>query len=119
METPAEVIKRYRDAVPLTQAEVAGALGITEGAVWQWERGRTHPSRARAIRLDRLLGASGALVAALGYRLPEDNEAEVTRLRAEVGSQGKRLDDLAALVSELTDAVAELRRGQGRRRREQ
>lgn len=36
-------IRAYRDQVGLTQAQLAGALGVDTGTVARWERGELNP----------------------------------------------------------------------------
>ena len=46
-----ENIKKYRKEMNLTQADLAEAFGITEGAVSKWESGNTVPEQLHASRL--------------------------------------------------------------------
>lgn len=61
------MIRRIRDLREVTQDELAEYIGITPGAVSQWEKGRTHPSRARSMKMDNYLRANGEILASLGY----------------------------------------------------
>lgn len=72
------MIKRYREERGRTLEDVALAVGLTFGAVSQWENGRTHPRRAVAFKLDDFLEAGGELVAALGYARPTVTAGPVT-----------------------------------------
>lgn len=113
------MIRRYRELSELKQDELAAAVGVSFGAVSQWETGRTHPRRAIAMKLDQLLGAGGEIMGALGYAHPEDRTDEISLLRGLVQSQGRELTRLAGRVTKLTDAVAELRGDPKRTRRSQ
>lgn len=42
----------------LTQAEVARELGVNQATVCLWERGKTFPRAAAAVKLAGLLGCS-------------------------------------------------------------
>lgn len=61
------LIRERRDAAKLTQDDVAAQVGVSPGAVSQWETGRAHPRRATAIRLEQLFKANGSILDALGY----------------------------------------------------
>lgn len=113
-----EVVKDFRSRAELSRADIAVALRVTEGAVAHWERGRAHPRRDVAVRLDELLGADGAVIDAFGYSRPtnvasslteamdqlRDQAAIVERLATEVEQLSIRFEDLAALVQQvLTD----------------
>ena len=100
--TPAaSVILQYRSAAGLSQEEVSVALGVSPGAVSQWETGRSHPRRAKALRLDELLGAGGAITDALGYALPAGVDDQLERLTETVKRQGEILAELVEQVREL------------------
>lgn len=57
-------IKAARKAVGMSQANLAKMVGVTQGAVSQWERGITHPgfkilpklAQALKLSLDDLIG---------------------------------------------------------------
>ena len=51
-------ICRCRAAVGMTQVELARRVGVSQGAVWQWEKGLTQPSAARLRSLSRALGCT-------------------------------------------------------------
>lgn len=48
-------IKYFRDRLGITQEELAKAVGVTQGAVSQWEAGATHPSFKMLRTLARVL----------------------------------------------------------------
>lgn len=50
MMTPAD-LKAKREAMGLTQTELAAAIGVTWTTVWRWEKGRVPISRT----VERLL----------------------------------------------------------------
>jgi len=50
--------KSLRLATGLSQAAVANELGITQGAVHQWEKGETHPQTKLLSRIAALYGCT-------------------------------------------------------------
>lgn len=54
--TIGEVIRKYRKAAGLTQAQMAVRLGVTAPAVNKWEKGGTQPDVALLAPIARLLG---------------------------------------------------------------
>lgn len=60
-------IKEARLAKGLTQEQLAKAVGVTQGAVAQWENGLTHPAfavlrklaEALGVTIDQLIGKAG------------------------------------------------------------
>lgn len=63
-----QTITEYRKAKGLTQEQLAKLLGVTQGAVAQWENGLTHPAfnmlprlaAALGITVDELIGKEDA-----------------------------------------------------------
>lgn len=49
-------LRRVRQSRNMTQRELAGKVGVAQGAVWQWEAGRTLP---RVETLEKVCGALG------------------------------------------------------------
>ena len=70
MPTPNTRLRSQREAVPLSQAELAERVGVAEVTVRRWEAG-LRPQPAHLRRLCEVLGASPA---ELGYRLGEDSD---------------------------------------------
>jgi tellurite methyltransferase len=60
-------IEEARKAKGLTQEQLAKLVGVTQGAVAQWENGQTHPSfpvlprlaAALGVTVDELIGKAG------------------------------------------------------------
>ncbi len=50
------VIRSARQSLGMTQWDVAKRLGITRGAIAQWEHGISEPLRGRLIQLRDILG---------------------------------------------------------------
>lgn len=95
----------------MSQAELALKVGKTDGAVSQWETGRTLPRRDVAFRLDKALGADGMIAGAMGYRMPPDAPSfgdDVERLRDQVTRHEARIADLEALVEAVTERLQAL-----------
>lgn len=51
-------LKQVRGAGGFTQAELARHLGVSRQAVYQWETGRTSPTREAFRAMCRLLGCA-------------------------------------------------------------
>ena len=51
-----KLIAAKRRGINMTQAGLAAEVGVTPGAVGQWESGRTLPTTARLVRVARRLG---------------------------------------------------------------
>jgi DNA-binding transcriptional regulator YiaG len=48
---------RLRTGAGVTQVQLAGALGVSRKAVWEWETGRAEPRGANRARYARVLAA--------------------------------------------------------------
>lgn len=110
--TAADTIRQYVDQSDYTHADIAAVLGVTEGAVGHWAKGRYRPRNEMAVRLDRLLGAKGEILKALDFfvvdsPLPDEISrlpAEIAELRRDVAELRERLTELATAVErELLD----------------
>ena len=53
-----QTITEFRKAKGLTQEQLAKMLGVTQGAVAQWENGLTHPAFNMLPRLAAALGVT-------------------------------------------------------------
>ena len=51
-----QTIYEARKACGMTQAQLAKLLGVTQGAVSQWEKGLTHPAFEMWSKLSEALG---------------------------------------------------------------
>lgn len=98
MDAGPAAIKRYRLQQSMSQWDLAVALGVTNGAISQWETGRTKPRRSSAQRLDETLQAEGEILNAYGYA------AGATRLDELVDLQ-ERVERLETTVAELAAQV--------------
>lgn len=113
-----DTIKQLRKERDFSQEDLAEAVGVSNGAVGQWETGRTSPKRATAMKLDRVLGADGRVLAAYGYAAispPVDSDPGVGWVSLEQHLELHReVTQLAARVRELGDEVARLSRSKRR-----
>jgi len=111
-----DLIKQLRTECDFSQEDLAEAVGVSNGAVGQWETGRTSPRRAMAMKVDRVLEGGGRVLAAYGYApisRPDDPEGGWAPLELVVQLQ-KKVNDLAARVEELDAEVGRLKRANGR-----
>ena len=49
-----EQVRQWRDALGMTQAQLAKALYVDEDQVWRWETGRSGLTQTRLAQLDDL-----------------------------------------------------------------
>lgn len=52
----ASAIRAAREAKGWTQQDLADAVGVTQGAIWQWEAGRTRIDERRMREVAAALG---------------------------------------------------------------
>lgn len=90
----------------MSQEELAIAVNVSPGMVSQWETGKAAPRRPRAMRIDQVLGAAGAVLDAFGYGTPVGVEDQLVALAEQVKRQ-------AEMLEALTEQVALLRRAAG------
>lgn len=89
----ADNIKRLRKAGLLTQEQLAEALGVTVGAVYKWENGRSVPELGMLMRLSDLFQVS--LDALVGYQAQSGGVVAVAE-RIHALQQHKKYDEAAA-----------------------
>lgn len=89
----ADNIKRLRKAGMLTQEQLAEALGVTVGAVYKWENGRSVPELGMLMRLSDLFQVS--LDALVGYQAQSGGVVAVAE-RIHALQQDKKYDEAAA-----------------------
>lgn len=90
----------------MSQWDLAVALGVTNGAISQWETGRTKPRRSSAQRLDETLEAEGEILNAYGYAAGATRLDELVQLRARVDQLEWAVTELAKHVSGDVDPAA-------------
>ena len=83
-------IRRRREEKGWTQEQLAAKVGVTYGAVQQWEKNKTAPKRSRLARVCKVLGiapelAYGVTTTASGLaarieRLSEEDRAYLQRI---------------------------------------
>ncbi len=110
-KTGGETLREHRERIGISMEELAVDVSVSEGAVWQWEAGRTTPRRATALKVDQRLGAGGAVAEAFGYStapaepVERNRTVEVSLLRAELEQERS---ERRSEVQELRDQVEEL-----------
>jgi transcriptional regulator with XRE-family HTH domain len=82
----------------MSQWDLAVALGVTNGAISQWETGRTAPRRTTARRMDDILAADGEILNAYGYAAGATRLDELSELRG-------RVDQLEVAVTALASQL--------------
>ena len=112
--TPGNELKRRREAASLSQQVLAGKLAVSLPSVSAWERDKNVPRRQLAARIDKMLRADGALMAAFGY-VTQPDDGQLTRLVAVVAELARRVDQLQAQVVRLGGVVVPASRRAARR----
>lgn len=51
-------IRDMRQKLGMTQQNLADRIQVSQGAVWQWENGRTKPSVENLVAIARALGCT-------------------------------------------------------------
>ena len=85
-----ENIKRFRKERGLTQEQLAEALGVTVGAVYKWEAGRSTPEISMLLQLADLFGVS--LDALVGFEALNGSAAALDERIFELQRQKKYSD---------------------------
>jgi len=104
-----ETLKRWRRERGASQHDLAVAVGLTAGAISQFERGIHTPRRRVVEAMDSHLHAGGELLVAFGYVTPQ-HDGELAELRQQVADLTQMVTDLGATVATLGAEVARLRR---------
>lgn len=110
-DTGGEILRRHRERTGVSMEELAQDVGVSEGAVWQWEAGRTTPRRAVALKVDQRLSANGDVARGFGYApiSPPDDQGGWVSLEQHVRLQDQ-VETLVARVQELGAEVERLRK---------
>lgn len=82
----AQNIYRLRNQAGLTQAELAEKLGVTKGAVTQWENGWTTP---RMGMVQKLAGTLGVSIEAVVTEAPEPGMADLAAVWRTMSPEGQ------------------------------
>jgi transcriptional regulator with XRE-family HTH domain len=97
-----DVIRRHRDLLDFTRAELAVMIGKSEPLIEKYETGTTRPPIEMARALDEALGSGEAVVAACGYAVADvDWGKEISTLRERISQLATDLQALTAIVSDL------------------
>ena len=99
-------IRAFREARQMTHQQFADAVGVTRGAVQQWERGATAPSRKKQPEVAKFLGLS------IGELMDDDRSGvsvqpviqsfDATKCVATLGQTLERLGEFLNRVDEKT-----------------
>lgn len=107
-----DTIKSLRKKKGMSQAQIAIKLGITQGAVSQWEKGITQPGADQLLALSKLFGVS--VFELKGVDEPETKKEPATAggLDAEFSARVGRLnpanrEKMLAYLDGLLDSQAE------------
>ena len=76
-------LKRLRKERGLTQEALAESLGVTVGAVYKWENGRSAPELTTLIEIAALFGVSIDVL--VGYRIEGDNSDKLAKKISALG----------------------------------
>lgn len=112
-----DVIRRRRDALGLTQAQLADRVGASLRAVSSWESDDTQPQRKFRVELDRVLGppptAGSDPSRSVDLTALSNSQIVVlmAQLAAEVGIRMGDADDDARPVDRTRGAVERVARG--------
>lgn len=101
-------MKRYRTLRGISQHDLAVAVGVTTGAISQYERAINTPRRKVAEAIDAQLTASGKVLEAFGYSTGDVTPSggwvsleQHVRLQDQVESLAARVQELGAEVERL------------------
>lgn len=87
-----DTIKSLRKKKGMSQAQIAIKLGITQGAVSQWEKGLTQPGADQLLALSKLFGVSV-------FELKGVDEPETKKEPATAGGLDDRLVEMLVSLS--------------------
>lgn len=96
-----DTIKRLRKKKGLSQAQIAMKLGITQGAVSQWEHGLTEPGSDQLLMLAQIFGVS--VYKLKGVDEPQQKESAIPGGQSVEGylqlnpENRRKIDELIAL----------------------
>ena len=93
-----ERIRRFRKARGLTQAQVAEAIGATEGAVRHYEKGVRTPGPEQLAAIAEVLGVNVAALTDYGLDDARDALEVLFRLEEKTGLRPVQTDDGVVLV---------------------
>lgn len=82
-----DTIKNLRKKKGMSQTQIAIKLGITQGAVSQWETGQTEPASDQLLALAKIFGVSV-------YEIKGEDEPQTKKEPASSGGQDEKLLDL-------------------------
>ncbi|MEP7045194.1 MAG: helix-turn-helix transcriptional regulator [Ilumatobacteraceae bacterium] len=92
-------LARLRTSAGLLLRHVGAEFDIDKSAVQSWEAGKTSPDHRKLVKLDRLYGGRGEVLALFGFR-SDDLVERVTKLEAEVRRLARALGQAQELEVE-------------------
>lgn len=95
----AKRIKDGRQRLGMTEAQFAAAVGISRGAVYQWEAGLTAPRRANAPRVAELLGIT------VSQLMSPEEDTSLTVVNLEAHAATGNLSSGASELGHLFDLI--------------
>ena len=99
-------IKEFRTEKGWTQAQLAEKIGVTQGAVYFWEKGINEPTAGYLIKLARLFSISVDELLSFEYNKTEETSGskteEMNRLFGKMSD--KQQEILISLAKEITNS---------------
>lgn len=93
METGfADTLRKFRKEADMTQEKLAEALGVTTGAVYKWENGRSTPEVRLLVEMADLFGTS--VDALLDYKVRSRDCAHIAECLKAAARQNPAADTL-------------------------
>ena len=89
----AAMIRKFRKDARMTQEQLAEALGVTVGAIYKWENGRSLPEISLLIEMADLFGVSVDVL--LNYKVRNNDRVSMVRRLQKIARQAVTADTLA------------------------
>jgi transcriptional regulator with XRE-family HTH domain len=108
MPSGADTLKDWRRRAGWSQEQLSVRAKISEGMVSHYETGKNTPRRAMAEKIDRLLGADGAILAGFGYGPANDAISRLDALEDRVQKNEGQLRAARAALRRMEHTVNHL-----------
>ena len=112
-----ENIKTRREALGLSQQQLADRLHVVRQTVSKWEQGLSVPDCDMLIRLAEQLGCSAAQLLGQSGAAAPDTDIDTDSLMRETQQLRQETQQMAEELAELNEQYAQEKRGRIRRRR--